>query len=117
MEENKTNGRFVDSLLRKNSQIKKDRATAIIEDAQLIYKRQVEDKKMQLKRLERAREGMLDLAPGTTTDITMPAFDPVDFAQKHHKLSVDIRNLKIEVDVAEEQYKELFGDYETNAGA
>lgn len=113
MEENKTQGKFVESLLRKNSQIKKDRATAIIEDVQLIYKRQVEDKKMQLKRLERGREAMLDIAPDKTTDITMPVLDPVEFAKNHHKLSVDIRNLKIEVDVAEEQYKELFGDYDS----
>lgn len=111
-DENKT-GRFVESLLRKNSEIKKDRAMAIIEDGQLIYKRHVEDMKMQLKRLEREREGMLDLAPGTTTDITMPAFDPTKFVEKHHKLSIAIRNIEIEIDVAEKQYNELFGDYQT----
>lgn len=109
MEDNKTNGgRFVDSLLRRNTQIRKDRATAIIEDAQLHYKRQVEDKEMQLKRLERAREAMLDIAPDKTTELTMPVFDPVDFATKHHKLSVDIRNLEIEVKVAKDQYQDLF---------
>jgi len=37
-----TNGAFIDSLKRNNRQIRDDRATAISEDTELMYKRTVE---------------------------------------------------------------------------
>ena len=45
------NGAFVESLKRNNQKIREDRAIAIAEDAQLIYKREVEDLEIQIKRL------------------------------------------------------------------
>ena len=45
-------GAFVASLKRNNSKIRSDRATAIAEDAQLIYKREVEDLQIQIKQVD-----------------------------------------------------------------
>ena len=46
-------GAFLASLKRNNTQIREDRATAIAEDAELLFKREVEDLAIQIKRLRR----------------------------------------------------------------
>ena len=62
-------GAFFNSLKRNNKQIKEDRALAIAEDAELLYKREVEDLQTKIKRIKRDREAMLDLSGNTTTGI------------------------------------------------
>ena len=58
---NETKGAFLESLQRNNKQIRQDRAEAIAEDAELVFKRKVEDLEMKIKRMRRERDGMLDL--------------------------------------------------------
>lgn len=64
----KPEGAFVASLKRNNKQIKDDRAESIAEDAQMRYRRTVEDLDMAIKRMKRTRDNMLDLSPGSRTN-------------------------------------------------
>lgn len=102
-------GKFVESLKRNNTKIRNDRAIAIAEDVQLIYKREVEDLSIQIKQLRRERESMLDLSP-TTADSLMLAsdFNSKSFVAKDIELGLKIRNLEITLQIATERYEELF---------
>lgn len=109
-EQEKLQGAFVDSLKRNNKQIREDRATAIGEDAQIIYKREVEDLEIQIKKVKRDREAMLDLSPTTATSLVLASdFNSKDFVEKDIKLGIEIRNLEIKLEIAKERYKYLFG--------
>jgi hypothetical protein len=44
-------GAFVSSLKRNNKQIRDDRAAAIAEDTELVYKRKIEDIEMEIKKM------------------------------------------------------------------
>jgi len=106
---NEMKGSFVASLVRNNKQIKQDRALAIAEDAELIFKREVEDILTELKRTRRDRENMLDLAGNDTTKIISASdFDAKAFVAKDLELGLKIRNLEIKLEIAEKRYKELF---------
>ena len=102
-------GTFVTSLRRNNKQIRDDRALAIAEDAELIFKREVEDLTTALKIAKRERDAMLDLGgTSTTTIIAQSDFKAKEFVQKDLELGLKIRNLGIELEIASERYNELF---------
>ena len=102
-------GAFVSSLMRNNRKIRDDRAVAIAEDSQLIYKREVEDLVIQIKQLKRERESMLDLSPTTADSLVLASdFDSKAFVAKDIELGVKIRNLEIKLEIASNRYDELF---------
>lgn len=102
-------GAFIESLKRNNKKIREDRAIAIAEDAGLLYKREVEDLMLQIKKLKRERENMLDLSPTTADSLVLASdFDSRDFVTKDIDLGVRVRNLEIKLEIAEKRYKELF---------
>lgn len=104
-------GAFNASLVRNNKQIRSDRAIAITEDAQLLYKRQVEDLETKIKRMRRERENMLDLSPGDKNSLMLATdFDGSAFAAKDLELAVNIRNEEIKLGLAQERYNHLFGE-------
>jgi len=103
-------GAFVDSLRRNNSQIKNDRAIAIGEDCGLLFKRLVEDLRVNVRRMERERDNMLDLSPSSSISLVLASdFDAAGYVNKDIELGVKIRNEKIKLEIAEERYKYLFG--------
>lgn len=103
-------GAFLATLTRNNSKIRADRALAISEDAQTLYKRQIEDMEMELKRLYRERVNMLDLSPTDSTSLKLASdFNAQEFVAKDIELGVRARNLVIKLDIARESYKNLFG--------
>jgi len=103
-------GAFLATLTRNNSKIRADRALAISEDAQTLYKRQIEDMEMELKRLHRERVNMLDLSPTDSTSLKLASdFNAQEFVSKDIELGVRARNLVIKLDIARESYKNLFG--------
>lgn len=110
-EATKAPGAFMASLVRNNKTIRDDRAASIFEDAEMLYKRKVEDLKTRLKRMTRERDNMLDMSPSDKNTIISPTdFKGDEFVTNDHALSVSIRNLAIEVEVAEARYRSLFGD-------
>ena len=102
-------GKFVDSLLRNNKKIRSDRAIAIVETAEMIYKRKVEDLRQEIKQLKRTRENMLDLSPTTADSLTLADnFSGDEFVQKDIALGVKIREKEITLEIAQSQYNALF---------
>jgi len=103
-------GAFMDSLVRNNKQIRRDRAEAIGEDAQLHYKREVEDLQYKIKRMRREREAMLDMSPTDAKSLVLATdFNSEDFVKKDIRLGIDIRNMEITLDIATNRYNFLFG--------
>lgn len=102
-------GAFVSSLVRNNKKIRDDRAIAIAEAAQMLYKREVEDTELKIKQLKRERESMLDLSPTTADSLVMASdFNAKEFVDKDIKLGVNIRNLEIQLEIAKARYSHLF---------
>jgi len=100
--------KFGTVLTRNNKQIRDERAIAIIEDAELEYKRSVENMERDLKTLKREREAMLDLSPGNSYSLTPEKFDTGIFVKKHVELGIQIREMEIKLDIAQKGYNELF---------
>ena len=104
-------GAFVESLKRNNKKIREDRAVSITEDTQMVYKRQIEDLIQSIKKIKRERENMLDLSPADANSLILASdFDPKDFVDKDIELGVKIRNFEIKLEIAQSQYKKLFGE-------
>ena len=104
------NGIFQESLQRNNSKIRKDRAAAIKEDAEVIYKRKVEDFSLAIKKLTRERNNLLDLSPTHADSLILATdFDAERFSEADIKIGIDIRNLEIKLEIAISRYQILFG--------
>jgi uncharacterized protein YjbI with pentapeptide repeats len=111
VEDTDLKGAFFDNINRNNRSIKRDRAIAITEDAKLLYKRNIEDMEMQMKKLNRERVNMLDLSPTSADSLILASdFDSSAFVKKDIELGVKIRNLQITLDIAKESYGKLFGE-------
>jgi hypothetical protein len=102
-------GAFVGSLVRNNKKIREDRAIAITEAAQMLYKRKVEDTELSIKQLKRERESMLDLSPTTADSLVIASdFNAENFIAKDIEIGVKIRNLEITLEIARTRYNHLF---------
>ena len=103
-------GAFAASLTRRNTQIRNDRAIAITEGVELVYKRLVEDLQIELKQLRRDQESALDLSPEVAISLK-PAIDInfKQFVETDMKVSLSIRNVEIRLDIARRRYEHLFG--------
>jgi hypothetical protein len=109
-DEIKNEGAFFQSLKRNNKQIRDDRALAIVEDAQLLYKREVEDLEVNINRMKRDQENMLDLSPETATSLKLASdFNANEYVSKDLELGVKIRNEEIKLDIAKKRFAYLFG--------
>lgn len=104
-------GVFAETLRRSNSKIREDRAQAISEDAQLVYRRDIEDMRLELKRLLRDRENMLDLSPSDANSLKLASdFNSKSFVSKDIEIGVKARQLEIKLEIAEQRYLYLFGE-------
>lgn len=103
-------GAFVASLKRNNRQIKADRAASIAEDAQVTYRRYIEDLELKVKRLHRDRENMLDMSPDNKMSLILAAdFDAPEYVSREASIAMDIRNTEIKLELMRERYDYLFG--------
>lgn len=103
-------GAFLQSLKRNNAKIRDDRAAAIVEDAEVLYKREVEDISIQLKKLKREQENMLDLSPTDADSLVLASdFNAKDYVARDIDLAIKIRNLEIKFELASKRYAFLFG--------
>jgi len=104
-------GAFIGSLKRNNKQIRDDRAKSIAEDTQLVYKRQIEDLEMSIKKMKREQENMLDLSPTDAMSLVLASdFDSKAYTEKDVELGVKIRNADIKLEIAKKRYNYLFGE-------
>lgn len=102
-------GAFYKALVRKNNKIRADRAAAIYESAEMLYKRSVEDMELEIKKLRRERAGMLDLSPTTADSLVLASdFNEKEFVARDLELGLKIRNLEIKLEIAKKSYQELF---------
>lgn len=105
-----TGAAFIDSLKRNNKKIRDDRATAIAEDTQLVYKRVIEDLEIQIRKMKREQENMLDLSPTDARSLVLASdFDCNQYVEKDTELGVKIRNTEIKLEIAKNRYNYLFG--------
>jgi len=103
-------GAFLSSLKRNNAQIRGDRALAISEDAEMIYKREVEDLELQIKKMKREQESMLDLSPENAMTLKLASdFDAKAYVVKDQELSIKIHNAEIALELSQKRYEYLFG--------
>ena len=114
MEEFNNKGLFYQNLTRDFKKLKADRAESVTEDAEIAYKRHIEDYCRDLREISRRRENlMLELAPTTTYDATVvPAdFDVNKFMAEDEKLGIRSRELTIKLEIMLDRYEILFGEY------
>lgn len=105
----KVEGAFIASLKRNNKEIRDDRAAAIAEDACVMYRRRVEDLELQLNRMKRDRENMLDMSPDNVFSLKLASdFKADEFVARDVDLGVKIRNTEITLEIAQKQYNRLF---------
>jgi len=103
-------GAFRESLLRNNKKIRSDRAESIVEDAQTLFKRTIEDMQINIRRMERERENMLDMSPENTMTLLLATdFKAQEYVNKEIEIGVSIRNEDIKLKIAKDRYKALFG--------
>ena len=103
-------GAFLSSLKRNNKHIRDDRAQAIGEEAELTYKREIEDLEMSIKRMKRDQENMLDLSPSNALSLIVASdFKAEEYTKKDIELGVKIRNAEITLEIATKRYNYLFG--------
>lgn len=103
-------GAFVQSLKRNNREIRDDRAAAIAEDTELVYKRKIEDLEISIKKMQREQEYMLDLSPTTTQSLILASdFNCEEYVAKDIDLGIKIRNAEITLEIARQRYRYLFG--------
>lgn len=104
------NGAFLESLKRNNKQIREDRAQAIAEDAQLVFRRRLEDLELSIKRMKREQENMLDMSPTNSQSLVLASdFSAEDYVAKELDLSIKIRNTEIKLEEGSKRYNYLFG--------
>lgn len=102
-------GKFFTNLKRSNKQIKSDRALSIAEDAEMAYKRRVEDLEREIKRVNRDRANMLDLSAKDANSLIVASdFNADEFVRKDIELGLKLRELNIRLEVAKASYKNLF---------
>jgi hypothetical protein len=104
-------GAFFLSLKRNAKQIREDRARLIVGDTERIFRRKIEDIEDDIRKLRYRREGLIDLAPDSTTSTVVAPkdFDSSRFTEEDVRIGIEIRNLEITLEIAKERYAILFG--------
>ncbi len=111
MQETEPQGVFFASLVRNNKKIRADRAASINDETTTLFKRTVEDIALEIKKLKRERESMLDLSPTSADSLVLASdFNSKGFVEKDLELGVKIRNLEIKFEIAQNRYNYLFGN-------
>lgn len=104
-----TEGAFYGALKRNNQKIRDDRATSIVEDTGLKYKRSIEDLEMDIKRMRREQENMLDLSPTSADSLVLASdFDSDAYVKKDIELAVKIKQSELKLEQAQSRYNYLF---------
>ena len=107
-------GKFKDYLTASFRQIREDRAEGIVDDTEIEYRRDIEDRMRRIRQYDRQRDNLiLDLCPVTTTStqVVPSDFDAVAFKNKDIQIGIDRRNDLIILEIVVDRYESLFGAY------
>lgn len=105
-------GKFYESVIRNNKQIKADRGQQLLEDSEMSFRRRIEDAERNLVRKRRHLVNMLDLSPENATSLKpVENFDPDLFAETYCSISVEIRNDAIKLNEYKKAYNLLYGTH------
>lgn len=103
-------GAFATSLLRNASKIKEDRALAILRNGEKYFRRKVEDIQDRITNLETERDSLLDMSPTDINSLVLATdFKSDEFYEIIRKLTLNIREAKVELEEMKKQYEYLFG--------
>ena len=109
----KKKGALALSLGRNAKEVRTSRALGILEDAERVFKRKVEDLQAEINKLRRQREDKLDFSPSNSLSLIMAEnFDADKLLVEDMELSKHIRLKTIELKIAQARYDYLFGDSE-----
>lgn len=101
---------FLNEMLsRTTKQIREDRGRDILEDLEMEYKRKVEDLIKNITRLSRQQNNAFDFSPNSTTSLVVKNVDGAEIMDADLAVSLEIRNLKIKLELAKARYNFLFG--------
>jgi hypothetical protein len=104
-------GKFGNLIKRSGDAIMGDRGDRVIKSARVSQRAIVDRLDKEVMQLEDKREIMLDQSPDNRYSLTPgQSFDSDKWAQDYHTLSVELVNKKVELEVARNNYKELFGE-------
>lgn len=109
---NEVKGGFLkESLNRGNKAIREQRGDVIWEDLEMVYKREVENKKVDLKRIDRKMGNAFDFSVTNTQSLIMRTedFDAGQVMIDDLKLGLDRHNTVVKVNIAIGRYNFLFG--------
>jgi len=99
-----------ESLSRSNKQIRLERGDAIAEDLEMIYKREIEDKRIVIKRLERQQTNAFDFSPTNSQSLVMGKdFDAGQVKDEDLATALLMHNETIKLSIAKKRYNYLFG--------
>lgn len=111
VKEVKTNGKFESLIKRGGDAIIGDRADRIVKSAKVSQRSIVDKLDQEVMNLEDKRELMLDQSPDNRYSLTVgKSFDADAWAKEYQELSIKIVNKKVELAVAQANYKELFNE-------
>lgn len=110
MSESVKKGLIHDSLARSNKKIRSERGEALAEQLETTYRRDIEDIRYNIKDLERTRKSMYDFSPDNAHSLViLRDINAKSILAKDKEATAEIRNLKIELELAEERFLEIFG--------
>lgn len=109
-EEKLVQGSLYESLARSNKQIRQERGEALAEQLETSFRRNIEDLRYDMKDLVRKRTNMYDFSPTNSQSLVMAKdIEARSILKEDASISLDVRNLQIKLDIAEDRYLELFG--------
>ena len=99
------------SLSRGNKAIREQRGEAIYEDLEIVYKREVENKKVDLRRIDRKMANQFDFSVTNTTSLIMRTedFDAGQVMIDDLQLGWDRKICVEKLNIAKGRYNHLFG--------
>lgn len=107
----KEQGAFGASLARNASKIKEDRAIAILRNGEKYFRRKVEDITDRISNLETERDSLLDMSPNDINSLVMATdFKAEEFYETEKRLTLQIREARVELEEMQTRYKHLFGE-------
>lgn len=106
-----TTGKFEKLIKRSGDSIMGDRADRVLKSAKISQKAIVDKLDKEIMDLEDKCEMMLDQSPDNRYSLTPgKSFDSDKWASEYHSLSVQLVNWKVQLTVAKNNYRDLFGE-------